>query len=185
MRIALRSTSPAVTRALAELVTQAGHSIAAASDPADFLLAEIGDASARFLTLERLHDTTTIQRLQCPIHPTALLDLLVPAAAAKTAIALSAGWVFSPTHRHVQHPDGTTLTLTEKESDLLQSLIGSKGQAISREALLDAVWGVTRDIDTHTLETHIYRLRSKLEQVQPSPGHIHTEAGSYRLVTQA
>jgi len=52
--------------------------------------------------------------------------------------------------------------LTEKETALLQYL-ASSDNAVSRKSLLEAVWGYSQDLETHTVETHLYRLRQKLE----------------------
>ena len=52
--------------------------------------------------------------------------------------------------------------LTEKEVDILRHLYKNKNQAIKKEKLLEQVWGYSPDMDTHTLETHIYRLRQKI-----------------------
>lgn len=72
--------------------------------------------------------------------------------------------------------------LTEKETNILKYLYRSGPQAVSREELLAEVWGYNAGVTTHTLETHIYRLRQKIE---PDPGTARllvTEAGGYRLV---
>ena len=70
--------------------------------------------------------------------------------------------------------------LTEKECELLAARVRAQPTAQSREALLAQVWGMASSIDTHTLETHIYRLRAKLETIHPTPGTILTEEGNYR-----
>lgn len=83
--------------------------------------------------------------------------------------------------RILQHGDGGgTVRLTGKEVEILTYLHKADGP-IGREALLDAVWGYRQGIDTHTLETHIYRLRRKIEV---DPAHavlLVTEPGGYRL----
>ena len=53
---------------------------------------------------------------------------------------------------------------------------------VSRETLLQEVWGYNSGVTTHTLETHIYRLRQKVEQDAASPSILVTEAGGYKLV---
>jgi len=71
--------------------------------------------------------------------------------------------------------------LTEKETNILKYLYRAGPQAVSREELLAEVWGYNAGVTTHTLETHIYRLRQKIE---PEPGAARllvTEAGGYRL----
>ena len=71
--------------------------------------------------------------------------------------------------------------LTEKETAILKYLYRIGDKAVSREILLDEVWGYNTGVTTHTLETHIYRLRQKVE---PNPNQVSlivTEAGGYRL----
>ena len=53
---------------------------------------------------------------------------------------------------------------------------------VSRETLLQEVWGYNSGVTTHTLETHIYRLRQKVEKDAASPQILVTEAGGYKLV---
>ena len=71
--------------------------------------------------------------------------------------------------------------LTEKETAILKYLYRTGTQVVSREKLLGEVWGFNAAVTTHTLETHVYRLRQKIE---PDPGQARiliTEAGGYRL----
>lgn len=85
-------------------------------------------------------------------------------------IALDLGpWVFSPRARTLCARDGSeTHRLTEKESALLEFLCTTP-KAVPRDELLAEVWGYDAQIDTHTLETHIYRLRRKLMTENSSP----------------
>ena len=78
--------------------------------------------------------------------------------------------------------DGETIVLTEKERDILMRLHAAAGGIIDRNALLDAVWGYADGVETHTLETHIYRLRRKIETDPADPRHLVTEGAGYRLV---
>lgn len=74
------------------------------------------------------------------------------------------------------------IRLTEKETQILRHLHGAGGQCVPRDALLDAVWGYADGITTHTLETHIYRLRRKIEPDPAQASLLVTEPGGYRLV---
>jgi len=85
--------------------------------------------------------------------------------------------------KQLKAKDGQTLDLTEKEAALLFRMGREQGQVISRETLLADVWGYAGDLDTHTLETHIYRLRAKLEGWEPAKKlRIETSEGGYRLI---
>ncbi|MEN3952280.1 response regulator transcription factor [Iodidimonas sp. SYSU 1G8] len=70
--------------------------------------------------------------------------------------------------------------LTGKETDILKYLYRAAG-SVSREVLLDQVWGYNASVSTHTLETHIYRLRQKLERDPANATILITEGGGYRL----
>ena len=71
--------------------------------------------------------------------------------------------------------------LTEKETAILKYLYRAGDKVVGRAVLLDEVWGYNAGVTTHTLETHIYRLRQKIE---PEPGQARilvTDQGGYRL----
>ncbi len=74
------------------------------------------------------------------------------------------------------------IRLTEKETNILKYLFRAAPNPVPREELLAEVWGYNAAVTTHTLETHVYRLRQKVE---PDPAHARlllTEPGGYRLV---
>jgi len=73
------------------------------------------------------------------------------------------------------------IRLTEKETAILKYLKRSDGNPISRDVLLDEVWGYNAGVTTHTLETHIYRLRQKIEANPASATILITDSGGYRL----
>ena len=73
------------------------------------------------------------------------------------------------------------IRLTEKETNILKYLYRAGAQAVSREELLAEVWGYNAGVTTHTLETHIYRLRQKIEPDPTQARLLLTEAGGYRL----
>ena len=75
-----------------------------------------------------------------------------------------------------------SVRLTEKETAILDYLYRAGDRPIAREALLDAVWGYQEGVTTHTVETHVYRLRRKIERVPGRAEILVTEPGGYRLV---
>lgn len=79
---------------------------------------------------------------------------------------------------------GTEVSLTRKEFDLLETLMASAGRVLSRESLLDHVWGLDYVGDTKTLDVHIKRIRSKIESDPSSPTRLTTIRGvGYRYET--
>lgn len=71
--------------------------------------------------------------------------------------------------------------LTEKETSILKYLLRAKGKAVGRTELLNEVWGYNSAVTTHTLETHVYRLRQKIETEPSNAKLLLTEPGGYRL----
>ncbi|MFV3076784.1 response regulator transcription factor [Niveispirillum fermenti] len=88
---------------------------------------------------------------------------------------------FDAAAKRLETTDGRRIRLTEKETRILDHL-HRHDAPVPREALLDAVWGYGAGIDTHTLETHIYRLRRKIEPDPDQSRLLVTVAGGYRLV---
>ena len=76
---------------------------------------------------------------------------------------------------------GISIKLTDKETKILRYLYKSKGKVISKRLLLDNVWGYKAELSTHTLETHIYRLRKKIENIPGKPDLILSHLGGYYL----
>ena len=76
------------------------------------------------------------------------------------------------------------LKLTDKERDILLTLIGAGGQPVTRQALLDEVWAYAPGVETHTLETHIYRLRQKIEADPADPRIVLTDDAGYKILTR-
>lgn len=74
------------------------------------------------------------------------------------------------------------IRLTEKETAILKFLYRAGGKVIGREVLLGEVWGYNAGVTTHTLETHVYRLRQKIERDPSNAEILVTEPGGYRLV---
>ncbi|UCH74938.1 MAG: response regulator transcription factor [Rhodospirillales bacterium] len=74
------------------------------------------------------------------------------------------------------------IRLTEKETSILKYLYRAGDKAIGRDQLLGEVWGYNAEVTTHTLETHVYRLRQKIERDPSHAEILVTEPGGYRLV---
>jgi len=90
-------------------------------------------------------------------------------------------YTFRPSAKLLLDEKSRKIRLTEKETNILKYLYRC-GNTVPRETLLNEVWGYNPAVTTHTLETHIYRLRQKIE-VNPSEAHILvTESGGYRLM---
>ena len=91
-------------------------------------------------------------------------------------------YTFRPAKKLLQDPARKRrIRLTDKESAILKFLYRSDARAVGREILLHEVWGYNPTVTTHTLETHIYRLRQKLETNPAVPVLLLTEQGGYRL----
>ncbi len=88
---------------------------------------------------------------------------------------------FRPASKLLTDARGKKVRLTEKETNILKYLYRAGGKAVSREELLTEVWGYNAGVTTHTLETHVYRLRQKVEPDPSSAKILLTEAGGYRL----
>lgn len=73
------------------------------------------------------------------------------------------------------------IRLTEKETNILKYLYRAGEKPVSREELLAEVWGYNAGVTTHTLETHVYRLRQKIEPDPANAKLLLTEAGGYKL----
>ena len=74
------------------------------------------------------------------------------------------------------------IRLTEKEAAILKYLYRAGQKSVSRETLLGEVWGYNAGVTTHTLETHVYRLRQKIEKDPSKAQILVTDQGGYRLV---
>jgi DNA-binding response OmpR family regulator len=73
------------------------------------------------------------------------------------------------------------IRLTEKEAAILKYLYRAGGRPVARQILLNEVWGYNSAVTTHTLETHVYRLRQKIEPDPSNARLLVTEGGGYRL----
>ena len=89
---------------------------------------------------------------------------------------------FKPAHKFLLTQTGEKIRLTEKETNILKFLLRSADTIVGRDTLLHEVWGYNANVTTHTLETHIYRLRQKIEPDPTRVSLLVTESGGYKLV---
>ncbi|MGH3265515.1 MAG: response regulator transcription factor [Trebonia sp.] len=91
-------------------------------------------------------------------------------------------YTFRPSAKTLQDPaKNRRIRLTEKEAAILKFLYRAGDRAVARQILLNEVWGYNAAVTTHTLETHIYRLRQKIEPDPANSSILLTETGGYRL----
>ena len=91
-------------------------------------------------------------------------------------------YLFRPSAKQLHdQARGRRIRLTEKEAAILKFLYRAGGRPVPRTVLLNDVWGYNSNVTTHTLETHIYRLRQKIEPNPAETRLLVTEAGGYRL----
>lgn len=164
----------------------AGHRLAVVDDGLDGP-ALCGELKARGLVLPVLLLGGNGAPPCCGIEAVVAKPLRLPALAARIQELLArhdgghgiaiGSWRFDE-HRSVLNGEGGTMVrLTAKETAILRRLHGAAGDVVARQTLLDEVWGYGAGIDTHTLETHIYKLRRKL-----GGGVLVSDNGGYRLV---
>ena len=91
-------------------------------------------------------------------------------------------YMFKPASKILADDKKNKIRLTEKETSILKFLYRSGDSVVSRDVLLHEVWGYNAGVTTHTLETHIYRLRQKIEKDPSNAEILVTESGGYRLV---
>lgn len=99
------------------------------------------------------------------------------------AILTIGPYSFRPGAKLLTDPGGKKkVRLTEKETAILKYLYRAGDRVIGRDTLLGEVWGYNAGVTTHTLETHVYRLRQKIERDPAAAEILVTEPGGYRLV---
>ena len=192
----LQSGDQAVQRSLGEQLLARGFTLADSPEAADLLLYETTPDAASFLCTEL--------RTRGCAQPVLLLGLAADAAraagaddglvkpfrfgdllrcleqaAAREIIAIGP-FRLDPNARELTGASGRRLRVTEKEAAVLVFLARAGDQGVTREALLGEVWGYAGTATTHTVETHIYRLRRKLTE-NGGGDLLITEAGCYRL----
>src|ERR1700752_1036341 len=102
--------------------------------------------------------------------------------ASEDAVFTIGPYSFRPGSKMLSAANARKVRLTEKENAILRFLYRAGQLPVSRETLLQEVWGYNSGVTTHTLETHIYRLRQKIEKDAANPEILVTESGGYKLV---
>ncbi|TVS00914.1 MAG: DNA-binding response regulator [Rhodobacteraceae bacterium] len=90
-------------------------------------------------------------------------------------------YLFKPAQKMLVDEKDRKIRLTEKETNILKYLYRAPDGVVPRDVLLHEVWGYNAGVTTHTLETHIYRLRQKIEPDPSNVALLLTESGGYRL----
>jgi DNA-binding response OmpR family regulator len=98
-------------------------------------------------------------------------------------VTLNVGpYIFKPSQKLLVDKKGSKLRLTEKETAIIKYLYRAGDKVVTRDILLEEVWGYNSGVTTHTLETHVYRLRQKIERDPSNAEILVTESGGYKLV---
>jgi DNA-binding response OmpR family regulator len=204
-RILLAESDEVLRASLAEQLQFEGYEVLAASNGEEAHAAareQLGFAIIGLAEGDRIAGTLREQGLNCPVlllidgdapstqetlaRPFRFSALLARLHALNTHhapaddVAVRIGpYTFHPSAKLLQ-ADGRKVRLTEKETNILKFLHASAG-TVPRDILLHEVWGYSPAVATHTLETHIYRLRKKIEQDPAKAQILLTEGGGYRL----
>ncbi len=138
---------------------------------AAILLARVEDAAAE--------DFDACLRL--PLRFAKLYALILETVETRAAELTLGDHVFCAATQSLTGPGGARRPLTEKEAAILARLARAEGGVVERDVLLREVWGYNPAVATHTLETHIHRLRRKIESSPGQPRLLLTALGGYRL----
>jgi DNA-binding response OmpR family regulator len=202
-RVLLAENDDVLRASLAEQLEHEGYDVTAAKDgeaarkaarePLAFAIIGLGEAMVADLRQQGLScpvlllcDGDTPTAHPAIIKPFRFSALLARLHALNThqgtgdGAAVKIGpYTFHPSAKLLQ-AEGRKVRLTEKETNILKFLHASAG-TVPRDILLHEVWGYGPAVATHTLETHIYRLRKKIEQDPAKAQILLTEGGGYRL----
>ena len=91
-------------------------------------------------------------------------------------------YTFKPSQKLLIDQRGGKVRLTEKEAAIIKYLYRADRNVVTRDVLLEEVWGYNSGVTTHTLETHVYRLRQKIEADPSNAEILVTESGGYKIV---
>jgi DNA-binding response OmpR family regulator len=184
--IEIFAASPAESAYLADIVRAAGFSKAAEA-------ADLGLASARAelpanasISILRIggQGGEGVRVMDSPARASeviALLQSMVRSEQGLPAKIFIGGYELDTRDNLWTKAGEPPLRLTEKETAILAHMKEAGGKPVSRQELLEHVWSYVPDVETHTLETHIYRLRQKIEDDPSSPKILITQGDGYVL----
>ena len=110
------------------------------------------------------------------------IDFVLAKISGSSDVSYTIGpFVFFPEKKVIKFDDQTNIELTEKEVSILKCLLSNGEEPVDRKKLLKQVWNYNLDVTTHTLESHIYRLRQKLETDPSIPRLIISEGGGFKI----
>ena len=184
--IAIFAASPAETAYLADIVRAAGFS--KASEAADLGLASAGAALPAGLPMPVLRiggpGVEGVRLMEAPVRASEVIVLLQSMVRSRQSlpVKIAIGGYELDTRDNLWTKAGEApLRLTEKETAILAHMKAAGGKPVSRQELLEHVWSYVPDVETHTLETHIYRLRQKIEEDPSVPKILITQGDGYVL----
>jgi DNA-binding response OmpR family regulator len=137
--------------------------------------------------LEKFKNSGTVHLMEYPVRMGVLLDrvknIISSARTVSDGEYRFSYYLLKPHENRLLILDGRggDIRLTEKERDILYALVNAPGHTLSRQALMDRVWAYADGVETHTLETHIYRLRQKIEKDSGAPEILLTCPEGYVL----
>lgn len=165
---------------LAYLVRLAGHMPEMGAEKAGSapILLVVGNI------LKRAEEGQDVLLIKTPQKAADIIERLRNIAEAREAppVEISIGGAILDTVENIwQREDTVAVRLTEKEAEILICLYSAGGKTVSRDDLLRMVWAYAPEAETHTLETHIYRLRQKIESDPAAPTVLLTDEEGYKL----
>lgn len=180
--ILLIDGDPSARQTLAEVLEGAGHRVTASETLAGAPACDLIVADPALL--EGLRDCgVPLLPFSKPVRLGTLLARVEELLRVQPTVSAAIGpWRFDAAGRLLEGVDGRKVRLTGKEVAILEHLRQAPG-VVGREELLAEVWGYSAAVTTHTLETHIYRLRRKIEADPAQAVLLITEPGGYRLLS--
>jgi len=123
-----------------------------------------------------------VSRVRAHLRRFGMIQPAPPNGSQGTGI-LAGGPVELDPDRHEVHIRGEAVAFTPKEFDLLEAFLSRKGRLLTRQFLIEEIWGPSYFGDTKTLDVHVKRLRQKVEEDPHEPRHVLTVRGlGYKFV---